>query len=200
MVACATTPCPDSMQRRNFRALPHSALLRQRGTAVYGRSAPLRPRLPSPPTHTHTHTTTTHARTHKHNLDHQRHLHQLCLSPAYPGALSAPQIDGNELKSAIRNSGAISSMYQESLTTFGYLVAATVAFDLGVFAFKGPEAAFDFLTAYFVEDSLSVDNLFVFLLLFRYFRVPPQLVDICLDYGITGSIILRGVFIFAGQD
>ena len=153
------------------------------------------PPLPHPYTHHHTHT-----RTHKHNLDHQRHLHQLCLSPAYPGALSAPQIDGNELKSAIRNSGAISSMYQESLTTFGYLVAATVAFDLGVFAFKGPEAAFDFLTAYFVEDSLSVDNLFVFLLLFRYFRVPPQLVDICLDYGITGSIILRGVFIFAGQD
>lgn len=109
-----------------------------------------------------------------------------------------PQIDGFELKSAIRNSGAIAGMYQESLTTFGYLVAATLAFDLGVFAFKGPEAAFDFLTAYFVEDSLSVDNLFVFLLLFRYFRVPPQLVDICLNYGITGSILLRGVFIFAG--
>ena len=49
-----------------------------------------------------------------------------------------------------------------------------------------------------MEDSLSVDNLFVFLLLFRYFRVPPQLVDICLNYGITGSILLRGVFIFAG--
>ena len=46
------------------------------------------------------------------------------------------QIDGNELKSAIRNSGAIAGMYQESLTTFGYLVAATLAFDLGVFAFK----------------------------------------------------------------
>ena len=109
-----------------------------------------------------------------------------------------PQIDGNELKSALRNSGAIAGMYKESLTTFGYLVAATFAFDLGVFAFKGPEAAFDFLTAYFVEDSLSVDNLFVFLLLFRYFKVPPQLVDICLNYGITGSILLRGVFIFAG--
>ena len=109
-----------------------------------------------------------------------------------------PQIDGNELKSALRNSGAIAGMYKESLTTFGFLVAATFAFDLGVFAFKGPEAAFDFLTAYFVEDSLSVDNLFVFLLLFRYFKVPPQLVDICLNYGITGSILLRGVFIFAG--
>ena len=47
-----------------------------------------------------------------------------------------PQVDGFDLKSAIRNSGAIAGMYQESLTTFGYLVAATLAFDLGVFAFK----------------------------------------------------------------
>ena len=166
---------------------------------MYERSAPLRPRLPSPPFHTHTHTTITHTHAHINTIWTISAICTNCVSPpAYPGALSAPQIDGNELKSAIRNSGAISSMYQESLTTFGYLVAATVAFDLGVFAFKGPEAAFDFLTAYFVEDSLSVDNLFVFLLLFRYFRVPPQLVDICLNYGITGSILLRGVFIFAG--
>jgi TerC family integral membrane protein len=107
-------------------------------------------------------------------------------------------IDGNELKSAIRNSGAIAGMYKESLTTFGILVGLTLAFDAGIYAFKGSEAAFDFLTAYFVEDSLSVDNLFVFLLLFRYFKVPPQLVDICLNYGISGSILLRGVFIFAG--
>ena len=121
----------------------------------------------------------------------------MCLS-CNPAPPLLPQIDGNELKSALRNSGAIAGMYKESLTTFGYLVAATLAFDAGVFAFKGPEAAFDFLTAYFVEDSLSVDNLFVFLLLFRYFKVPPQLVDICLNYGITGSIVLRGIFIFAG--
>ena len=116
------------------------------------------------------------------------------ITPPHTSSLRAlhPQIDGFELKSALRNSGAIAGMYKESLTTFGYLVAATFAFDLGIYAFKGSEAAFDFLTAYFVEDSLSVDNLFVFLLLFRYFKVPPQLVDICLNYGITGSIVLRG--------
>ena len=107
-------------------------------------------------------------------------------------------IDANEIKSAVRNSGAITSMYQESVATFGTLIAATLAFDAGILFFKGPGAAFDFLAAYFVEDSLSVDNLFVFLLLFRYFQVPPQLVDICLNYGITGSIVLRGIFIFAG--
>jgi len=108
------------------------------------------------------------------------------------------RIDARELKSALRSSGAITRMYEDSIRTFGLLVAATLAFDAGVLAFQGGTAAFDFLTAYVVEDSLSVDNLFVFLLIFRYFKVPPQLVDICLNYGIAGSIVLRGLFIFAG--
>jgi len=107
-------------------------------------------------------------------------------------------IDTSEIKEALRSSGAITRMYNQSLRTFGLLLAVTLAFDVGIFAFKGGSAAFDFLTAYVVEDSLSVDNLFVFLLIFRYFKVPPQLVDGCLNYGITGSILLRGVFIFAG--
>ena len=107
-------------------------------------------------------------------------------------------IDASELKAALRSSGAITRMYEDSLKTFGLLLAATLAFDGGVLALKGGTAAFDFLTAYVVEDSLSVDNLFVFLLIFRYFKVPPELVDSCLNYGITGSILLRGAFIFAG--
>ena len=107
-------------------------------------------------------------------------------------------ICASELRQALRSSGAIKSMYDGSLRTFGTLIAATLAFDVGVFALKGSTAALDFLTAYAVEDSLSVDNLFVFLLIFRTFKVPPQTVDACLNYGITGSIVLRGVFIFAG--
>merc|ERR1719329_1487557 len=107
-------------------------------------------------------------------------------------------VDARELKTALRESGALKTMYQDSLKTFTYLIAATLAFDVGVYFLKGDKAAFDFLTAYVVEDSLSVDNLFVFLLIFRYFKVPPQLVDQCLNYGITGSIVLRGLFIFAG--
>jgi len=107
-------------------------------------------------------------------------------------------IDASELKAALRSSGAITSMYDDSLRTFGVLLAATLAFDVGVYLTSGGTAAFDFLTAYCVEDSLSVDNLFVFLLIFRYFKVPPQLVDTCLNYGIAGSIVLRGLFIFAG--
>ena len=72
-------------------------------------------------------------------------------------------ICASELRQALRSSGAIKSMYDSSLRTFGTLIAATLAFDVGVFALKGSTAALDFLTAYAVEDSLSVDNLFVFL-------------------------------------
>jgi len=111
---------------------------------------------------------------------------------------SSGTIDARELKEAVRSSGAISSMYDASVSTFAKLIGATLLFDLGIYLTQGSTAAFDFLTAYVVEDSLSVDNLFVFLLLFRYFKVPPQLVDTCLNYGITGSIALRGIFIFAG--
>jgi len=49
-----------------------------------------------------------------------------------------------------------------------------------------------------VEDSLSVDNIFVFLTLFKYFKVPPSLQTYCLNLGIVGAVILRAFFIFAG--
>ena len=61
--------------------------------------------------------------------------------------------------------------YGESLRTFGLLLGATLAFDLGIFVLKGRAEAFDFITAYLIEDSLSIDNLFVFLLIFRTFKV-----------------------------
>ena len=80
-------------------------------------------------------------------------------------------IDVGGLKRALRSSGAIQRMYDDSIKTFGLLLAATLAFDAGVWLLHGGAAAFDFLAAYVVEDSLSVDNLFVFLLIFRYYKV-----------------------------
>lgn len=56
----------------------------------------------------------------------------------------------------------------------------------------------EFVTGYVVEESLSVDNLFVFLLIFRYFKVPGQFQHKVLFWGILGALIMRGVFIFAG--
>jgi len=98
----------------------------------------------------------------------------------------------------IRESGTIGEMYSDSLKN----VALTVIPALGAAAafafFKGPSSGLDFLTGYIVEDSLSIDNLFVFLLLFQSFKVPPRLQTFCLNLGIYGAVVLRAIFIFAG--
>jgi tellurite resistance protein TerC len=56
----------------------------------------------------------------------------------------------------------------------------------------------EFITGYLVEQSLSIDNLFVFLLIFRFFRVPARSQRIVLTWGIIGALVLRAIFIFAG--
>jgi tellurite resistance protein TerC len=61
-----------------------------------------------------------------------------------------------------------------------------------------PERAFEFLTGYVIEKSLSVDNIFVFLLIFSYFRVPAAYQHKVLFWGILGALIMRAVFIFTG--
>jgi tellurite resistance protein TerC len=62
----------------------------------------------------------------------------------------------------------------------------------------GEIAALDFLTAYLIEKSLSVDNLFVFLLIFTHFRISKKYQHRVLYYGILGALIMRGVFIYVG--
>ncbi|MER3416737.1 MAG: hypothetical protein C4297_11075 [Gemmataceae bacterium] len=62
----------------------------------------------------------------------------------------------------------------------------------------GPEKAFQFLAGFLVEKSLSVDNLFVFMVIFRYFGVPPHLQHRVLFWGVVGAIIMRALFILAG--
>jgi len=107
-------------------------------------------------------------------------------------------ISVSELKSSVRNSGVITDMYRDSLTTTALTLVPTGLFAAGLAYFKGPASGLDFLTGYVVEDSLSVDNLFVFLVLFKYFKVPPLLQTFCLNLGIIGAVLLRALFIFAG--
>lgn len=107
-------------------------------------------------------------------------------------------ISVSELKDKLRESDAITTMYSESLQNVGLTVAASLVLAVGFAVVKGPSAGLDFATAYIVEDSLSVDNLFVFLLLFKFFKVPPLLQTYCLNLGIYGAVILRGLFIFVG--
>jgi len=60
------------------------------------------------------------------------------------------------------------------------------------------ELSLEFVTGYLIEESLSVDNLFVFLLIFRYFQVPRHNQHAVLFWGVVGALVMRGIFIFAG--
>jgi tellurite resistance protein TerC len=62
----------------------------------------------------------------------------------------------------------------------------------------GPAKSVEFVAGYLIEEALSVDNLFVFILLFGYFKVPPEQEKTVLFWGIIGALIMRGVFIFSG--
>ena len=62
---------------------------------------------------------------------------------------------------------------------------------------RAPHQAAEFFAGYFVEQSLSVDNLFVFILLFGYFKVPTEHEPKVLGYGILGAAILRAIFVGA---
>ncbi len=67
-----------------------------------------------------------------------------------------------------------------------------------IWRLEGPHDAVDFLTAYLIEYSLSVDNIFVFVLIFSYFRVPAQFQHRVLMWGIIGALVLRGMMIWLG--
>lgn len=77
-------------------------------------------------------------------------------------------------------------------------VSLSLAFNGYVYAAFGQEKALEFMSAYFIEEALSVDNIFVFVVLFRYMRIPPEYLHRVLFAGILGALILRGVFIGAG--
>ena len=77
-------------------------------------------------------------------------------------------------------------------------VSLAVLFGVGVFFLMGRQAALEFAAGYLVEEALSVDNLFVFILLFSYFKVPEQLQHRVLFWGILGALIMRALMIAAG--
>jgi len=79
-----------------------------------------------------------------------------------------------------------------------FYLALPVVFGLGLWLWFGGPQALEFLTGFVVEKSLSVDNLFVFMLLLTGFAVPAALQQRVLLYGIVGALVLRGIFIAAG--
>jgi tellurite resistance protein TerC len=77
-------------------------------------------------------------------------------------------------------------------------VSLALLFGLGVLWHFGAEPGLEFFTGYLIEEALSVDNLFVFLVIFSFFAVPPEYQHRVLFWGILGAMVMRGVFIFAG--
>ena len=77
-------------------------------------------------------------------------------------------------------------------------ISLAMTFNLFVFLEFGKTKALEFLTGYVIEYSLSVDNIFVFILIFSYFAVKDQYQHKILFWGIIGALVMRGVFIFAG--
>jgi len=89
-------------------------------------------------------------------------------------------------------------MYSTALRNTFICMGATVIFGLGVLYTSGYDTSEQFFAGYLVEQSLSIDNLFVFLLLFDYFQVPIENQNKVLSYGIYGAVVMRAIMIGLG--
>jgi len=87
---------------------------------------------------------------------------------------------------------------REALIWSAVWISLALLFNVGVYIWSGPEPALDFLTGYLIEKSLSVDNIFVFVLIFSTFQVAPQYQHRVLFWGILGALIMRALLIALG--
>ena len=87
---------------------------------------------------------------------------------------------------------------REALSWTLVWIALAMIFNVGVYFWFGSERALEFLTGYVIEKALSVDNIFVFLMIFSYFAVPAALQHRVLLWGILGALVMRAIFILLG--
>ncbi|HCM42339.1 MAG TPA: hypothetical protein DIS66_03370 [Candidatus Omnitrophica bacterium] len=88
--------------------------------------------------------------------------------------------------------------FKEALAWSGIWILLALLFNGVIHFWKGEQAALEFFTGYVIEKSLSVDNIFVFLVIFTYFKIPAQYQHRVLFWGIIGALIMRAIFIAAG--
>lgn len=88
--------------------------------------------------------------------------------------------------------------FREALAWTLVWVGLAMAFNTGILYFMGTTKALEFLTGYLIEESLSVDNLFVFIMIFSYFHVSRAHQPKILKWGIIGALVMRAAFIFLG--
>src|ERR1700689_2740271 len=89
---------------------------------------------------------------------------------------------------------------REALLESAAWISVSLLFNLWLYYSQGPQAGVEFLTGYLVEKSLSVDNIFVFLLIFQAFHVPAQSQHRVLFLGVLGALVMRAVFVLAGVE
>src|SRR5215813_13501210 len=99
---------------------------------------------------------------------------------------------------AVLNRGHRVIPFKNALMMSAFWISLALAFAVFVHFWMGPGKALEFVAGYLLEEALSVDNLFVFILLFAYFKVPPEEEKTVLSWGILGALVMRGLFIFAG--
>lgn len=87
---------------------------------------------------------------------------------------------------------------KSALKWSAFWIGLAMLFNVGVYYSLGSEKALEFFTAYLLEESLSIDNLFVFIMIFGFFKIEPKYQHRVLFWGIIGAIIFRAIFIFAG--
>jgi tellurite resistance protein TerC len=87
---------------------------------------------------------------------------------------------------------------REAFTWSIVWISLALIFNLGIYYLWGSEKAMEFLAGYLIEKSLSVDNIFVFIMIFSYFAVPAMYQHRILFWGILGALIMRAIFIAAG--
>jgi tellurite resistance protein TerC len=88
--------------------------------------------------------------------------------------------------------------FREALTWTLVWVGLALAFNVGIYCYLGQTKALEFFTGYLIEKSLSVDNLFVFIMIFSYFHVSRKNQPKILKWGILGALVTRAIFIFVG--
>jgi len=88
--------------------------------------------------------------------------------------------------------------FREAVAWSIFWVLLAAAFAVLVCLRGGSQKALEFTTGYIIEESLSIDNLFIFLLIFRFFKVEDELQHKILFWGIIGALVTRGIFIVVG--
>ncbi|OGT99459.1 MAG: tellurium resistance protein TerC [Geobacteraceae bacterium GWB2_52_12] len=88
--------------------------------------------------------------------------------------------------------------HREALTWTGVWISLAMLFNIGIYYYLGKTKALEFFAGYVIEKSLSVDNLFVFIMIFSYFNVSKKHQPMILKWGIIGALVMRAIFIFVG--